>query len=81
MTMHITMAPNGRMVLPSDIRKRLGLPHGGDLLVEETDDGVVLRTMEQSIRRAQAIFREYTADKPGFSVDDFLAQRKADSGE
>jgi AbrB family looped-hinge helix DNA binding protein len=33
------MAPNGRMSLPVDIRRRLGLTRGGALLVEETEEG------------------------------------------
>ncbi|WP_235981540.1 AbrB/MazE/SpoVT family DNA-binding domain-containing protein [Novosphingobium aerophilum] len=40
MTVQVTITPNGRMSLPADIRKRLGLAAGGALLVEETDDGV-----------------------------------------
>src|SRR3546814_9503684 len=50
MTVQVTITPNGRMSLPADIRKRLGLAGGGSLLVEETPDGVILRTVAQSIR-------------------------------
>jgi len=81
MTIQVTITANGRMSLPADIRKRLGLSAGGALLVEETPDGIVLRTVAQSIARAQALAREYTADKPGASVDAFLASRRADSGD
>lgn len=79
MTLQVTITPNGRMSLPAAIRKRLGLEGGGAVLVEETADGVVLRTVEQAVARAQAIASKY--DRPGMSVDDFLARRRADSGE
>jgi len=69
------------MSLPADIRKRLGLASGGALLVEEMPDGIVLRTVAQSIAHAQALARKYTADKPEASVDAFLAHRRAESGE
>jgi AbrB family looped-hinge helix DNA binding protein len=69
------------MSLPVEIRRRLGLAGGGALLVEETEDGVFLRTVTQSIAHAQALARKYTADKPEASVDAFLANRRADSGE
>jgi len=69
------------MSLPADIRKRLGLADGGALLVEETSDGIVLRTVAQSIAHAQALARKYTGNKPEVSVDDFLANRRAESGE
>jgi AbrB family looped-hinge helix DNA binding protein len=69
------------MSLPADIRKRLGLADGGALLVEETPDGIVLRTVAQSIAHAQALARKYTGDKPEVSVDAFLANRRTESGE
>lgn len=81
MTVQVTITPNGRMSLPADIRKRLGLSSGGALLVEELPDGIVLRTVAQSISHAQALARKYTADKPEASVDAFLANRRAESGE
>jgi AbrB family looped-hinge helix DNA binding protein len=81
MTYHLNVAPNGRVVLPAEVRKRLGLSEGGDLLMEETPDGLVLRTVAQAVAHAQAIARRYLADKPDVSVDAFLASRRADSGE
>ena len=81
MTVQVTITPNGRMSLPADIRKRLGLSGGGALLVEEMPDGIVLRTVAQAITHAQALARKYTADKPEASVDAFLANRRTESGE
>ena len=81
MTIQVSITPNGRMSLPADIRKRLGVAGGGALLVEETPDGVILRTVAQSIAHAQAIARKYTAGNPDMSVDAFIANRRADSGE
>ena len=81
MTIQVTITPNGRMSLPADIRKRLGLAGGGALVVEETADGVILRTVAQSVAHAQALARKYTEGKPEATVDAFLAGRRADSGE
>lgn len=81
MTVQVTITPNGRMSLPADIRKRLGLSGGGALLVEETDDGVILRTVAQSIAHAQALARRFTAGNADASVDAFLAKRREESGE
>jgi AbrB family looped-hinge helix DNA binding protein len=81
MTFQVSVTANGRMSLPADLRKRLGLAGGGALLVEETPDGVVLRTVAQSIAHAQAMARKYAAGKPDMSVAAFVANRKADSGE
>ncbi len=81
MTTRVTIAANGRMSLPADLRKRLGLAGGGALLIEELPDGIVLRTVAQSIAHAQALARRYTADVPEASVGAFLANRRADSGK
>lgn len=67
------------MSLPADIRKRHGLTGGGAVFVDETADGIVLRTAEQVLARARALARQY--DKAdGASVEDFLANRAAESG-
>lgn len=80
MTVQVNITPNGRMSLPAGIRKRLGLTGGGAVLLEETADGVMLRTVEQAVSRAQAIAKKY-AGHPDASVDAFLAGRRAESGE
>ena len=80
MTVQVNITPNGRMSLPIGIRKRLGLEGGGAVLIEETADGVVLRTVGQAVAKAQAIAKRY-AQQPDASVDAFLAARREDSGE
>lgn len=81
MTFHVNITPNGRLSLPAELRKRLGLASGGALLIEETDNGLILRTVAQSVAHAQALARRYTADKPETSVEAFLANRRSESGE
>lgn len=81
MSVQVNITPNGRMSLPADIRKRLGLAEGGQVFIEETDDGVVLRTAAQAVARAQAMAKRFTAGKPEASVDAFLANRRLESGE
>lgn len=80
MTVQVTITPSGRLSLPADIRRRLGLSGGGELVVEETADGVILRTVAQSVAHAQALARAYVAGKPGATVDAFLAARRDESG-
>jgi AbrB family looped-hinge helix DNA binding protein len=81
MTIQINITANGRMSLPADIRKRLGLSGGGAIYLDETADGVVLRTAAQAVASAQALAKRYTGDNPASSVDAFLANRHEDSGE
>ena len=63
MTLKIDKA--GRIVLPKPIRDRLGLRDGGDLEVEERQDGVVLRPVERRtplVRKGE--FLVYTGKLP-----------------
>ncbi len=59
-----------------DIRKRLGLAGGGAVYVEETDDGIVLRTVEQAVARAQAISRALLDGKEAGTVAEFIDERR-----
>jgi AbrB family looped-hinge helix DNA binding protein len=79
MTIQVNVAPNGRMRLPANLRKRLGLSGGGILLIEETPDGAILRTVAQSIAHARTLASKYTADRPEASVDAFLANRRVEN--
>ena len=49
--------------------------------MEETSDGLVLRTVAQSVAHAQAIAHRHLSDRPDVSVDDFLASRRKESGD
>ncbi len=67
--------PDGRVSLPAELRKKHGLVHGGDVIVQDAGDAIVLRTLDQVVARAQALSRKLVAGKDGASVADFLANR------
>ena len=75
----VTMSQSGRINLPAPLRKKLGLVSGGALLVDETEHGLMLRTIPQSVAHAQALAQKYTAGVG--SVAEFLANRRVESGE
>ena len=69
------MSPNGRIVMPVDFRKAMGVPKGGDVFLELGQDGVRISTMKQNIERAQRLVRKYV--KPGVSLaDELIAERR-----
>lgn len=80
MALEVAINAGGRMSLPADVRKRLGLDGAGKVYLEEIDGGVVLRTVPQIVTHAQAIARKYAA-APGATLAEFMAARAADSGE
>jgi AbrB family looped-hinge helix DNA binding protein len=69
---------DGRLSLPAEVRRRHGLAHGGEVIVEDVGDAIVLRTLDEVVARAQALSRRLTAGKNQVSVADFLADRVRD---
>lgn len=79
MAVQLKISANGRVCIPADVRARLGVRDGDMLLLNETKDGLMLSTVDQSVRRAQAIVREMMQGKPDLSVDDFLREKHAET--
>lgn len=73
--MKARVMPDGRVSLPADLRRRHGLAQGGEVIVEDAGDAIVLRTLDQVVTRAQELSRKLVAGKAGASVDAFLADR------
>ena len=69
----------GRLSLPADIRKRHGLARGGEVIIDDTGDAIVLRTVSEAVAHAQALAQELIKGKQGASVDDFLADRRREA--
>jgi bifunctional DNA-binding transcriptional regulator/antitoxin component of YhaV-PrlF toxin-antitoxin module len=56
---HVTMAPNGRLVIPARLRAALKMERGG-AFVASLEDGVIkLEPLDKVIRRVQANVRRY----------------------
>ena len=69
------MTANGRVLIPAEFRKALGVPTGGDLFVTWEDDGLRIATLKKNIQRAQRHAKQYA--KPGVSVvDELIAERR-----
>ena len=56
--MMVNVAENGRMVLPAEVRRALGVHGPGQLRVEVTDDGVQITTPRQALLRARERVRK-----------------------
>jgi bifunctional DNA-binding transcriptional regulator/antitoxin component of YhaV-PrlF toxin-antitoxin module len=73
------VVPDDRVSLPAELRRKHGLAQGGEVIVEDTGDAIVLRTLDEVVAGAQALSRELLADKAGAAVDDFLADRQREA--
>lgn len=75
---HLTMAENGRVLIPAEFRAALGLKEGGAVVVRMEDGALVVEALEASIRRVQDSMKQYA--KPGKSlVDELLTERRQEA--
>ena len=66
---------NGRVVIPADFRKRLGIRVGDEVVLQIQDDELRITTLKRNIERAQRLVRKHA--KPGTSlVDELIAERR-----
>ncbi len=66
---------NGRIVIPLEFRRALGIHAGDEVILSWKDDEVRITTMQRRIERAQRRARQYI--KPGVSlVDELIAERR-----
>ena len=74
----VSVAENGRLVLPVALRRRLNIAKGGALVIREEDGRLLLESLDDAIGRAQALVRRFAPDATGV-VDEFLAERRAEA--
>ena len=53
----VQIAANGRMVLPVGLRQQLHVEGGGLLIIREDEGRLVLESVDDAVRRAQALVR------------------------
>ena len=69
------MNENGRLVIPAEFRRALGICAGDEIILTWKDDEIRITTMKKRIERAQRHVRQYV--KPGVSlVDELIAERR-----
>ncbi|MEK0085276.1 AbrB/MazE/SpoVT family DNA-binding domain-containing protein [Benzoatithermus flavus] len=73
--LRVKVAENGRLSLPIEIRRQLGLEKGGTVVLKVENGEVRMTTLEETVRRIQERMRKLTQGK-NISVADFLAWKK-----
>lgn len=74
----VSISANGRMVLPASLRQQLHVEGGGLLVIREDEGRLVLESVDDAVRRAQALVRRYAPDAQNVT-DELLAERRADA--
>lgn len=80
MSMRVQVTEAGQLSLPAELRRAVGLERGGEVIVDLAGREIRIRTVNEVVVRAQELSRRLLAGKPVASVDDFLAERRAEAG-
>ncbi len=78
-SIYAKVSESGRISLPAELRKAVGLERGGDVIVELDGHDLRIRTVDEVIDRAQEMTRRLLSGKPEGSVDAFLAHRRREA--
>jgi len=69
------IAEGGRIVIPAEYRKALGLHVGDEVILSLDDDQLRIYTIDAAIRRAQDLVSQYIAPERSL-VDELIAERR-----
>ena len=80
----IAMSENGRVLIPAEMREKLGFKPKSILHVEIKDGSLILTSRAQKLANMRAFFAEHlpktAPTTPGMdSVDEFIAERRAEA--
>lgn len=75
----IKIGEGGRLIIPALFRKALGVHTGDELIISMQDGELRLFQQAQALKRMRAAVKHRKLKD--YSVDDFLAFRREDSGE
>jgi len=70
----------GRIVVPAQIRRALGIQGGQQLSISLEGDVIRLQTLDAALERARAIARR-KRKRNGSVVDEFITQRRAEAAK
>ena len=71
----VNVAENGRMVLPAEVRRAIGLDGAGQLRIEVTEGGAQITTRRQALLRARARIRSIVPATRSLS-EELVADRR-----
>lgn len=70
-TFKIIVGEKGRVVIPAEIRTRHNWELGSELILIESENGIIVTTQRESINKLRGILRG-----SGFTVDQYLEEKR-----
>ncbi|MCH7624366.1 MAG: AbrB/MazE/SpoVT family DNA-binding domain-containing protein [Chloroflexi bacterium] len=73
------LGKGGRVVIPAEYRKRLGIEPGDEIIVTFKDGEIKITTVREAVRRAQEIVRRFVPEGRMLS-DELIRERREEAG-
>ncbi len=77
MTYHAKLIKGGKIVIPAELRRELGFESGDTLVIESNGKELVIKSTSQALSDIQAKVKRLI--KVPFTVDDFIAEKRAEA--
>lgn len=77
MTHQAKIIAGGKIVIPAELRRALGMKDGDRVVIDREDGKLVIRTWDQVVRDIQMQMKK-NIRKP-FTVDEFIAERREEA--
>lgn len=74
----VQVAENGRMNLPADMRRGLGLNGAGRVILTQDEDGIRITSVDQALRRIRALAAPFAEGRASV-VEEFLVERRVEA--
>jgi AbrB family looped-hinge helix DNA binding protein len=74
----VKVGPKGRVVVPAEIRRELGIEEGTELMARVEGDGIVLEPRSAAIRRLQDLVTSIVPRDVSL-VDELIAERREEA--
>jgi AbrB family looped-hinge helix DNA binding protein len=72
------IAEGGRVVIPADYRRALGLKVGDEVILRMADGEVHILTRRQAIKKAQALVRKHVPERKSL-VRELIRERRGEA--
>jgi AbrB family looped-hinge helix DNA binding protein len=72
------MGQSGRVVIPTEYRRKLGLQAGDEIIMHLDEEGLRLYTPAQAVARAQALVRRYVPEGRDLA-EELISERRAEA--
>lgn len=76
----VRLGKGGRLVIPAEYRRALGLRDGDEVMVQLEGDGLRILAIRQAIRYAQGLVRQYVAAERSLA-DELIRERRQEASD